>query len=252
MRQCAMLLKAMLGVLAAAGAGAQEPLAPDYVTEADRPFLLNYPNLEDSDGRVVLTNEIVVLQRLVVGAGEWEGIHSHPGNQIYVHIRGGEWSGRLGGEDEYTGIVSPDGEIGWMDEIPLSAEHESGNTGETPIDLIYVTLKTDTPLKPDADHAPQEFPDAPAELLLDNDRMIVQRVKIAPGQWTGIHGHPGNQVYIHITGGSWSERRGGESTPPALMPAGSVGWIEPLDARAGHEVGNMGDATLEFVLVTIK
>jgi len=38
---------------------------------------LNYPNLENSGGEVVLTNEHFVLQRLVVGAGEWEGVSNY-------------------------------------------------------------------------------------------------------------------------------------------------------------------------------
>jgi hypothetical protein len=33
---------------------------------------------------VVFENEHVILQRLVVPAGEWEGVHSHPGNQLSV------------------------------------------------------------------------------------------------------------------------------------------------------------------------
>ena len=137
------------------------------MAENDKHFLLTYPNLDNSAGEVVLTNDHVVLQRLVVGPGEWEGVHSHPGNQIYVHIRGGEWSGRVGGKSDYPGIVSPDGEVGWMDAIPLSAGHESGNTGDTPIDLIYVTLKDDAPIAPKIEHAPQIYPYIPLELLLE-------------------------------------------------------------------------------------
>jgi quercetin dioxygenase-like cupin family protein len=242
-----------LFLVTAIACSAQVGEAQMKVAEDDKPFLLNYPNIEDSDGKVVLTNEHVVLQRLVVPAGEWEGIHSHPGNQLYVHIKGGEWSGRLGGESEYAGIVSPDGEVGWMDAIPLSAGHDSGNTGDTPIDLIYVTLKDDTPIAPEAEHAPQDYPNIPLELLLENDRMIVQRVRVEPGQWTGIHSHPGNQVYVHIKGGTWSERRGGvQSAPAAFMQAGSVGWVHAVDLSEGHEVGNTGDTTIEVVLVTIK
>ena len=240
-------------LLAAVTCSAQDSTVPMQVAEDDKPFLLNYPNLEDSGGKVVLTNEHVVLQRLVVPAGEWEGIHSHPGNQIYVHIYGGEWSGRLGGKSEYSGSMSPDGGVGWMDAIPLSAGHNSGNTGDAPIDLIYVTLKDDAPIAPEADHAPQAYPSIPLDLILENDRMIVQRVQIEPGQWTGVHGHPGNQVYLHITGGTWSERHGGElSAPSPLLQAGTVGWVDPLDISEGHEMGNTGDSTLEFVLVTIK
>lgn len=239
-------------LLVTATCSAQERSAPIQVAADDKPFLLNYPNLEDSDGEVVLTNEHVVLQRLHVGPGEWEGIHSHPGNQIYVHIKGGEWSGRLGGESAYSGIHSPDGEVGWMDAIPLSAGHDSGNTGDTPIDLIYVTLKDDAPIAPDTEPTPQTFPNIPLELVLENDRMIVQRLRIEPGQWTGAHGHPGNQVYVVIKGGTWSERRGMESAPSVSVQAGSVGWVDAVDVREAHELGNTGDTTIELVLVTIK
>jgi quercetin dioxygenase-like cupin family protein len=221
--------------------------------EPDKQFLLTYPNLEDPDGEVVLENEHVALQRLIVGPGEWEGIHSHPGNQIYVHIKGGEWSGRLGGKSEYTGDVDEDGAVGWMDAIPLSAEHDSGNTGDTPIDLIYVTLKGDGPITPEVKHQPQIYPNVPLELLLENDLLIVQRVRIEPGQWTGIHSHPSNQVYIHIRGGTWSERRDGVQSPPApVSNAGSVGWIDAIDMDKGHECGNTGDTSIHLVLVTLK
>ena len=240
-------------LVAAAASAAQDASPSDGVTEEDKPFLLNYPNLDDPDGRVVLSNEHVVLQRLVVPAGEWEGIHSHPGNQIYVHIKGGEWSGRLGGEIEYWGIPDEDGAVGWMDPIPLSAGHESGNTGDTDIDLIYVTLKGDAPINPDGDHEPQVYPNISAELLLENDRLIVQRGQIEPGQWTGVHRHPGNQVYILIKGGSWTERRNGKLVePPLELEAGSVGWLDAFSYDEAHEIGNTGDTTIDLVLVTIK
>ncbi|MDG1708831.1 MAG: hypothetical protein P8H03_08705, partial [Emcibacteraceae bacterium] len=170
----------------------------EQITESDKPFLLNYANLDKPFGDVVFTNEHVVLQRFLVGAGEWEGVHSHPGNQIYIHIKGGLWSGRLGGELEYVGPVDEDGAVGWMDAIPFSAGHDSGNTGDAPIDLMYVTLKGDAPIAPDAQHSPQVYPNAPMEMIIDNDRVFVQRLLIEPGEWTGIHSDLGNQVYVHV------------------------------------------------------
>ena len=223
------------------------------VPESEKQFLLTYPNLENPGGEVLLENEHVVVQRFIVGPGEWEGLHAHPGDQVYVHVKGGEWSGRGAGEPTYTGSVSEDGSVGWMAPIPLSEGHESGNTGDTPIDLIWVTLKDDAPIAPEVEHAPQIYPNIPLELLLENDRMIVQRVRVEPGQWTGIHSHPGNQVYIHIKGGIWSERRGGVQSPPEpLSKAGSVSWVDAVDLNLGHESGNTGDTTIELVLVTLK
>jgi len=84
-------------LLAAVTSSAQDSKVSKQVAEDDKPFLLTYPNLENSDGEVVLTNDHVVLQRLVVGPGEWEGIHSHPGNQVYIHIKSGTWSERRRG-----------------------------------------------------------------------------------------------------------------------------------------------------------
>ena len=106
--------------------------------EQSNPCHQYYPNIP---GELVLENDKLIVQRFIIQPGQWEGIHSHPGNQIYVHIKGGEWSGRIGGKSEYSGEIDEDGSVGWMDAIPLSAGHDSGNTGNTPIDIIYVTLK---------------------------------------------------------------------------------------------------------------
>jgi quercetin dioxygenase-like cupin family protein len=253
MQRTMALTTILMLLLAACTSSEQDRTASEQVPETEKDFLLTYPNLENPRGEVVLENEHVVLQRLVVPAGEWEGVHSHPGNQVYVHIKGGEWSGRLGGKSEYSGTVSEDGGVGWMDAIPLSAGHNSGNTGDTPIDLIYVTLKGDAPIAPEVEHVPQIYPNIPLELLLENDRMIVQRVQVEPGQWEGIHSHPGNQVYIHIKGGIWSGRRGGVQSPPSPpSETGSVGWMEAVDFSEGHESGNTGDTTIDLIWVTLK
>ena len=240
-------------LLAACTSSERDRTASAQVPEADKQFLLTYPELENPGGEVLLENEHVVVQRFVVGPGKWEGIHAHPGNQVYVHVKGGEWSGRAGGKSTYSGSVSKDGAVGWMAAIPLSEGHESGNTGDTPIDLIWVTLKDDSPIAPEVEHAPQIYPDIPLELLLENDRVIVQRVQVEPGQWEGIHSHPGNQVYIHIKGGIWSGRRGGVQSPPSpFSETGSVGWMEPVDLSVGHESGNTGDTTIDLIWITLK
>ena len=243
----------LLPFIAACAGGEQYENTSSKMSVTNEKYLLTYPNLDNSQGEVLLDNEHVVVQRLVVPAGKWEGVHSHPGNQLYVHIKGGEWSGRLGDELEYAEEFSPDGEVGWMDAIPLSAEHDSGNTGDTPIDIIYVTLKSDKPIAPDVEHAPQSYPNIPMDLLLENDRMIVQRVQVEPGQWEGVHSHPGNQVFIHIKGGEWSSRRGGASTGSTVVREdGAVGWMDAIDLSDEHESGNTGDTTIDLVWVTLK
>ncbi len=252
MRQLITLSTVLISLLAGSIGQAQNTTVSGQMKEPEKQFLLTYPNLENSQGEVVLENEHIVLQRLVVGPGEWEGIHSHPGNQVYVHIKGGEWSGRLGGKTEYSADIDEDGAVGWMDAIPLSAEHDSGNTGNAPIDLIYVTLKGDVAINPGARRVTPAFADVPVQLLLENDRVIAQRLWIEPGQWTGTHSHTGNLVYIHITGGTWSERRNGAQSPPSSLEAGSVRWIQTADGELAREYGNVGTAPMHLVLITLK
>ncbi|MBS0378230.1 MAG: hypothetical protein JSS29_07080 [Proteobacteria bacterium] len=100
---------------------------------------LAYPNIPGED---VLENDSVIVQRFIVNPGVWEGVHAHQPNMLYVHIRGGQWAARTYKEAQHLyPAPSPDGGVGWMQTIPLSEGHESGNAGKEPIDLIWITLR---------------------------------------------------------------------------------------------------------------
>ena len=186
----------VIALVFAATASCAQDTAGVSAEGSDIPFLLDYPNLDDADGDVLLDNEHVVVQRFVVPPDTWEGVHAHPGDQVYVHVVGGTWSGRAGGESTYTDSISETGSVGYMPRIPLSEGHESGNTGDMPIDLIWVTLKADGPIRPDIDVEPFHYPEIPMDLLLENERVIVQRVQVEPGQHVLLRHH--GQALLHV------------------------------------------------------
>ncbi len=100
---------------------------------------LNYPNIPGED---LLENDEVIVQRFTVEAGQWEGVHAHCPDMLYIHIKGGQWAAKTYKEPEHPyPNPSPDGEVGWMPTIDISVGHQSGNIGKGPIDLIWVTLK---------------------------------------------------------------------------------------------------------------
>jgi quercetin dioxygenase-like cupin family protein len=100
---------------------------------------LNYPNIPGED---LLENDFVIVQRFTVEPGQWEGVHAHHPDMLYIHVKGGQWAARSKHEPAHLyPDRDPDGSVGWMEPIELAVGHESQNAGDTPIDLIWVTLK---------------------------------------------------------------------------------------------------------------
>lgn len=95
------------------------------------------PNIE---GEPLLENDKVVVQRFIFPPGQREGVHSHPPDQFYIHIKGGLWKVRYG--DHVTSGYSSTGFIACYGPVGLDEDRLSVNAGKEPIDLIWVTLKT--------------------------------------------------------------------------------------------------------------
>ncbi len=72
------------------------------------PCHMYYPNIP---GELILENDQMVVQRFIIEPGQWEGIHRHPFDQLYVQVKGGEWTVKYG--DEANTFISPDGEASW-------------------------------------------------------------------------------------------------------------------------------------------
>ncbi|MFO1469271.1 MAG: hypothetical protein U1F35_22935, partial [Steroidobacteraceae bacterium] len=113
-------------------AGAQPDKSPKYRH-------LNYPNIPGED---LFENDQVIVQRFLVQPGQWEGVHAHHPDMLYIHVKGGRWAARSDTEKFHVyPDDSPDGSVGWMRTTPITEGHESQNAGKEPIDLIWVTLK---------------------------------------------------------------------------------------------------------------
>ena len=96
----------------------------------------HYPNVSTD---VVFENDRMLVQKVVLDPGEWEGIHSHSGNQLFIMQTDGQSTVRYG--DQETTSVSRAGSVGWQRAVALSERHESGNTGDTPLEFLWVNLK---------------------------------------------------------------------------------------------------------------
>jgi predicted metal-dependent enzyme (double-stranded beta helix superfamily) len=114
-----------------------KPVSTAAKSNDDHPYLA-YPNIPGED---LLENDLVVVQRFVMYPGQWEGIHAHRPNMLYIFVKGGQWVSRSYKQARTDSGDSPDGSVGWMPTIDVSEGHESGNIGKHPSEVVWVSLK---------------------------------------------------------------------------------------------------------------
>lgn len=211
------------------------------------------PIYADLRGEVVLENERVLVEKFVLQPGQATGAHAHPADQLQVFVHGGV----LASVDTGRETLWRDGSVSWH-AAGSPGNGGSRNAGTAPIVMMWVTVKPHAAAKPAAPGSHRDlhlnYPNIPGEDLLENDRVIVQRFVVGPGQWEGVHAHVPNMLYIHIKGGQWAARskHEAEHVYPDFDPDGAVGWMKPVDLSEGHESGNAGKEPIDLIWVTLK
>ncbi|NKB39364.1 MAG: hypothetical protein GKR93_19705 [Gammaproteobacteria bacterium] len=106
----------------------------------------------------------------------------------------------------------------------------------------------------------QTYPNVPGEILMEDDRVIVQKFVLEPGQWEGIHSHPEHQLVITLKRSDEVTYRIGDKETKFKFTeedlrnkSHSVFWRPgPVHLSDQHESGNTGSKTLEWIAITFK
>jgi beta-alanine degradation protein BauB len=233
----AIFASALVGVVGSAIAGQPLQTRPSYSTLT---------------GRVVLSDERVLVQAFRIQPGQSTGRHTHHDAELLVFIKGGVLKSDADGRE----TLWKDGRVVWLDPS-VNDDQGSRNAGPAPIEWMEVVLKPSLPL-PHAASKPVEYgylayPNIPGEDVLENDRVIVQRFVMKPGEWEGVHAHHPNTLYIFIKGGRWMSKT---TNPPSELlgdsPDGDIAWMPATALSVGHQSGNIGTTTSEVVWIALK
>ena len=110
-----------------------------------------------------------------------------------------------------------------------------------------------------AANAQQTYPNVEGETLLEDDRVIVQRFVLKPGQWEGVHEHPEHQLVIVVNATDELTYRIGDSnrvfkreSDEELERITSFWRPGPVFLSDDHESGNTGTRPLEWIAITFK
>jgi quercetin dioxygenase-like cupin family protein len=107
-------------------------------TKASTYGYLSYPNVPGED---ILENSQVIVQHFALEPGQWEGVHAHNPNTLYIFIKGGQWISKTTNPPSEIHGDSPDGDVGWMQAYDITAGHQSGNVGTATSDVVWIALK---------------------------------------------------------------------------------------------------------------
>lgn len=208
-------------------------------------------------GEVVRDNARFQVEKFVLPPGASTGRHSHPADQLLVIIKGGT----LKSVDTGRRTLWKDGRVMWYS-ANVPADGGDTNVGTTPIMMLWVTVKPEPPGIASQDYpngTPKDYhlnyPNVPGEDLFENERVVVQRLTVMPGQWEGVHAHIPNQLYIEINGGVFTGRTyKTPEEPEGIGPQipGTAGFMPTVDISVGHESHNAGKEPIELVWVTLK
>lgn len=195
----------------------------------------------------VLENPWVKVSRRHVAPGEALFPARIAPRTLAVFIRGGTARGEASGR----AVRWREGRVAWLD--GSSAPGEAWiNAGEASMHLVLVQVLADAAAR-GRPPVPLDYPNVPGEDLLSNEYVLVQRFRVPPHTWEGVHGHAPNTLYIHITDARWAVRSATE--PEFVYPepsvAGEVDWMTPIAVEAGHESGNVGEEPVDIVWVSL-
>ena len=110
-----------------------------------------------------------------------------------------------------------------------------------------------------AANAQQTYPNIDGETLLEDDRVIVQRFVLEPGQWEGVHEHPEHQLVIVVNATDELTYRIGDSnrvfkreSEEELQRTTAFWRPGPVYLSDDHESGNTGTRPVEWIAITFK
>jgi quercetin dioxygenase-like cupin family protein len=86
-----------------------------------------------------------------------------------------------------------------------------------------------------------------ARVVLDNDRMRVVEVELAPGESTGMHSH-GDNLVVFVSGGAATATLPDGSTKSMDGKAGEVKWSGPIT----HDTKNTGTKPSKSLVIELK
>ena len=187
-------------------------------------------------------NEFVRIWDVTVPAGDATLWHAHRNDNVVVTL--GDASLRI--ENATAPPAESQWKFGQVRFAKATYVHRAMNIGTTPFHNLTIELLKSPPGSP----APPATGPAPRQPILENDRVRVYRVSLAPGESLPMHRHPVAGLAVTLSACEIAIRTEGSKQVQKLkLLEGDVRW------RAGavtHSIQNTGKTRFEAVDIELK
>jgi len=187
-------------------------------------------------------NKYVRVFDVVVPPNDQTLFHLHSSDYVFVTL--GDTSLKAQALNGQPGdLILKDGEVRFS-KAPLT--HRVSNPGKAPFRNITIEVVSSPP---DASATASSATAQAHTLVLDNDRVRVERLVLQPGESTGMHSH--GRAYLNVAvspGKVLVEEQNGQKRSAEFKP-GDFQWHEKIPS---HSVKNVGKSKFEAVIVEWK
>lgn len=193
---------------------------------------------------LVFQNRYVHLFYVRIAPGDTTLFHTHVNDNVGVKLTDAELSDVVRGGDPEKVLVNQ-GAVGFG-HYPTPLTHSVSNVGSTPFHNMLVEL---LPSKGVPSTAPLLADVAGHKLEMENGRVRIFRLVLAPGQSTEEHSHALQCLGVVIKEGKIAVDLPGTKTETVAFKPGDYRWHE---RGMRHSMRNVGSATFEAVEIELK
>ncbi len=188
-------------------------------------------------------NEFVRIWDVTVPGGDATLWHAHRNDNVVVTLAPAKLHIETLGRDP----VDAEWKFGEVRFSKATYVHRAMNVGSTPFHNLTIELLKPPPVGGNSSPLPKE---AGREPILENDRVRVFRVSLAPGESTPVHNHPLPGLSVALVAGELEITTEGSAKPDRITSAAADAPWRP--GPVTHSVKNIGKSRYEGVDIEFK
>jgi beta-alanine degradation protein BauB len=189
-------------------------------------------------------NKYVRVFDVLIPQGDESLYHTHIHDGVGVRITDARIRDEeLGGKPAEIEVKRSDATLA---RFPKPLTHKVSNVGDTPFRNMFIEILP-SGATPSNSVSLAQVPGH--TLVLENDRVRVYRLVLAPGQETGMHTHARRGLGVAVSGGEISFGAPGKKSKTVKFQPGDFQWH---DGGTKHSLKNVGTIPFEAVDIELK